>query len=88
MTAAVREMFRAQANGCESLGSPLTARVLLLLAAALASGHPVEDRILGWQGDLSRCGDAMALRLAGGLHGLVLAGQDTGLSAFYANPDG
>ena len=50
MTAAVREMFRAQAYGCESLGSPLTARVLRFLAAALAFGHPVEDRILGWLG--------------------------------------
>ena len=87
MTAAVREMFYAQANGCESLGSPLTARVLRLLAASLASGHPVEDRILGWQGDLSRDGDAMALRVAGGLHRLVLAGRDAGLAAFYAKPD-
>lgn len=85
MTEAVRTMFRLQANGCESLGSLLTARLLRLLADAMQLGHPVEDRVLGWKGDLSRYGDAMALRLAGGLHALVMTGQDADLSALYQN---
>lgn len=54
MTDAVRAMFRAQAAGCESLGSALTARVLRLLAMAMTPGHAIEDRVLHWQGDLSR----------------------------------
>ena len=80
-------MFRNQAAGCESLGSPLTARVLTILAAAMTPGHSVEDRVLGWQGDLSRAGDALALRLAGGLHGLVLSGAAPELAAFYRAPE-
>ena len=87
MTAAVREMFLAQAAGCDSLGSPLTARVLHLLAAAMTLGHPIEDRVLQWQGDLSRAGDALALRLAAGLHGLVLSGATPKLATFYHAPE-
>ena len=87
MTAAVRAMFLAQAAGCDSLGSPLTARVLRLLAEAMVPGHAIEDRVLGWQGNLSRAGDALALRLAGGLHGLVLRGDTPDLAAFYSAPE-
>ena len=83
---AVRAMFRAQADGCAGLGSPLTARVLRLLAQAMQPGDAVADAVLGWTGDLSRFGDALALRLAGGLHGLVLRGADAGLSQLYARP--
>lgn len=86
MTDAVRAMFLSQAEGCAGLGSPLTARVLRLLAAAMQPGTTVEDRVLGWQGNLARHGDAMALRLAGGLHALVLTGADAELAAFYRDP--
>lgn len=82
MSDAVRAMFRARAAGCESLGSALTARVLRLLAEAMTPGHAIEDRVLQWQGDLSRAGDALALRLAGGLHGLVLSGTAPELAGF------
>ncbi len=87
MTHPVRAMFLAQAEGCASLGSPLTARILRLLAEAMQPGSPVTDRILNWPGDLTRRGDALALRLAGGLHALVLTEQDAALTAFYRTPD-
>ena len=87
MTDAVRAMFRAQATGCEGLGSPLTARVLRLLAEAMTPGHAIEDRVLHWQGDLSRAGDALALRLAAGLHALVLSGTAPELIGFYHAPE-
>lgn len=86
MSDAVRAMFLSQAEGCAGLGSPLTARVLRLLAAAMQPGTAVEDRVLGWQDNLSRHGDAMGLRLAGGLHALVLTGSDAELAAFYSEP--
>ncbi len=86
MTDAVRASFLAQAGACAELGSPLTARVLRLLVREMAGGS-VEDRVLGWQGDLSRSGDALALRLAGGLHAVVLAGEDAALAGFYARPE-
>lgn len=86
MTQAVRAMFLAQAEGCQGLGSPLTARILRLLAAAMQPGDAVSDCVLNWPGDLTRRGDALALRLAGGLHALVLADQDAALTAFYRLP--
>lgn len=87
MTALIRGAFRAQADACESLGSPLTARVLRLLAAALHPGTPVADRVLGWQGDPSTRADALALRLAAGLHAVVLQRQNPDLHALYTAPE-
>lgn len=86
MTEPVRISFRAQAASCAALGSPFMARVLNLLANGLQPGAPVADRILGWQGDATSRGDAVALRLAGGLHGLALGEQDTALQALYKAP--
>lgn len=86
MTPAVRDSFRAQAQACEALGSPLTARILRLLADGLASGTPVADRVLNWPGDPSGRADALALRLAGGLHALVLQGAPLALHSFYSHP--
>ena len=85
MTDSIRASFFRQATHCETMGSPLTARVLRMLGAHLPSG-PVADRVLGWQGDATSFGDAVALRLAAGLHALVLSGTDAQLSAAYANP--
>ena len=86
MSQAIRTSFRAQAKACAALGSPFTARVLRLLANHLRAGTPVADRVLTWPGDPGGRGDALALRLAGGLHALVRRGQETGLAAFYAAP--
>lgn len=86
MSVAIRASFARQAGHCAAMGSPLTARVLGLLAADMPQG-PVADRVLGWQGDASSFGDAVALRLAAGLHALVLSGADARLAAAYADPD-
>lgn len=76
-------LFDAQAEACERLGSPFMERMLRLCGQRLASGHPVTDRLLAWKGDPSALGDAIALRLAGALHALVLTGRDPGLAAAY-----
>lgn len=83
----VRDAFRQQAEACTALGSPLMARLMSGLAERLAPGTPVSDRILGWPGDPSPRVDAVPLRLAGGLHALVLTGTDSALAAAYARPD-
>jgi hypothetical protein len=62
-------------------------RLLTGLAEALSPGMAVADRVLGWQGDPGPAGDAVALRLAGGLHALILTGEDAGLAAAYATDD-
>lgn len=86
MSHAVRDSFYMQARACEALGSPFTARILRLLADHLTSGNAVADRVLAWPGDPTGRGDALALRLAGGLHALVRGGHDAGLGALYTHP--
>ncbi len=82
MNESVRASFRDQAEHCAALGSELTARVLRLLADDPGEGA-VADRVLDWPGDPSPRADALALRLAGGLHALVLSGDDPVLAAAY-----
>lgn len=82
-----RAAFRAQSRACARLGSPLMERLLAGLADALAPGTPLTDRILSWPGDPSPAGDALPLRLAGGLHALALTKADPDLAAAYAAGD-
>lgn len=79
--AEVRAHFTAQARACRALGSPFTARLLDLLSARLDRGHPLGDVVLGWLGD--PVADALALRLAGALHALVLSDADRTLATVY-----
>ncbi|NGQ92262.1 DUF2332 family protein [Rhodobacter sp. HX-7-19] len=85
--AGVRAAFRSQARACGRLGSPLMERLMAGLAEGLMPGSAVADRILGWQGEPGPAGDAVPLRLAGGLHALILDGADAGLAAAYAGGD-
>jgi hypothetical protein len=84
---AVRQAFRDQARACAALGSPLMERLMTGLADGLQPGDRVSDRVLGWPGDPSARADALPLRLAGGLHALVLAGRTPGLGEAYARGD-
>jgi hypothetical protein len=79
----VRDAFRAQAESCATMGSPFTARLCTVLARRLQPGDPVSDRVLGWKGDPEGRADALPLRLAGALHGLVIEGRDPALAAVY-----
>lgn len=78
--------FRTQATACAGLGSPLMARLMGLMADRLHPGTPLTDRMFGWPGDVSIAADNVPLRLAGGLHALVLTGADPALAAAYADP--
>ena len=46
------------------------------LAEGLTEASAVGAKVLGWTGDPTGMADALPLRLAGGLHALVLTGQD------------
>jgi hypothetical protein len=81
----VRQAFRDQSSACAALGSPLMQQLMAGLTEALQAGDPVADRVLGWQGDPSARADSVPLRLAGGLHALILTGQDPDLAAAYAS---
>lgn len=77
----VRSHFRGQAAACARLGSPFTARLLDYLAECLDETGAVGRAILNWPGDPKA--DAVALRLAGGLHALVISGTAPSLAAVY-----
>jgi len=79
----VRAAFLQQAKACRELGSLFTARLCALAGERLDRGHEVGRAILEWEGDPSARGDAVPLRLAGGLHGLVIAQRSAALSSVY-----
>jgi hypothetical protein len=77
----IRDHFEAQAKGCDGLGSPFTARLCRALAGLLDRDTQTGRRASDWQGNPRD--DALALRLCGGLHALVLSGADPQLAAIY-----
>ncbi|MCO6051102.1 DUF2332 family protein [Mesorhizobium sp. RP14(2022)] len=77
----IAEHFEAQAQACERLGSPFTAGLCRAVIAALDESTETGRRVLGWDGDPNA--DALALRLCGGLHALVLNQRDPVLSAAF-----
>jgi hypothetical protein len=80
-----REAFRRQAVACRSLGSPFTADLCELLAERLDGSTDFGRRILDWPGD--PVADALALRAAGALHGLVRSGRAAALALVYPPHD-
>lgn len=79
--ASVDETIRWQADHARQAGAPCTARVVLALLPLQRTDTLTGRRIASWQANLR---DAMALRVAGGLHHLVLSGTDTRLAAVYS----
>jgi len=62
------------------MGSPFTARLLVLLAEELTPEAPLGPRLLAWDGSPD---EAVPLRLAGAFHALVLSGEAPRLAAAY-----
>lgn len=71
-----------QANHADEGGAPCTARVIRALRKVRESNTATGHRIAGWQGLTLK--DAMPLRIAGGLHHLVLSGEDDRLARVYS----
>lgn len=78
---AVLAAFNKQIGWCDSLGAPFTAQLLTLLAEDIARSGPAAGMVAAWAGD--PVADALALRLAGAFHALVLTGAEPGLAACY-----
>jgi hypothetical protein len=78
----VREAIAWQADHTERAGAPATARVIRGELAILDTDTGLARRMANWQG-LS-LEDAMPLRVAGGLHWLLLSGADRRLEPVYA----
>src|SRR5690606_772513 len=80
--AAVREAFALQGAICTAAGAPFTGRVCRMLGEKLDRHTAIGRRVLDWPGVPTHDGDALALRLAGGLHALARSRQGD-LAAFY-----
>lgn len=79
----VRDSFRKQAIPCEALGSPFTARLCNLMAERLSADGAVGDKVLNWPGISSGTNDALALRVCGALHALVIEDMSATLQRVY-----
>jgi hypothetical protein len=84
--AAVRIAFARQARICPTLGSPFMGALMAGIGARLTGGAPFPDAVLGWPG--RPWADALALRVAGGLHALARSGLRPALSAAYPGGSG
>jgi len=79
-------MLRLQAGACRQLGSPLYGDLLLRAADDLQSGGLLAEVLDGFLDDQLR--SALALRLLGGVHAIVLSGRAPALAAFYPSAGG
>lgn len=77
------EAFRNQAQSCERLGSPFMQRLLSLLATHWPEDSALGRKMADFDGDIGPSGHSLPLRIAGGLHALVLSGRSPQLAANY-----
>jgi hypothetical protein len=84
-TAMVRRL-RWQAAACREMGSPLYAFLLDHVAADVLDGGPCLDALSGHEDDPGP--SALALRLMGAVHRLVLEGRAPGLANYYLSAGG
>ncbi len=75
--------FRTQAEACTTLGSPFMGRLLTLLADHWPEDSALARKFNRFEGDIGPAGHSLPLRIAGGLHALVLSHADDRLTAVY-----
>jgi hypothetical protein len=81
--AAVRAAFATQAGWCDKADAPFTALLCRLLGERIDRTTALGRRVLDWPGDADAFGDALPLRLAGGLHARARSGEAPRLAALY-----
>ena len=77
-----RAAFTVQAEYCDAMAAPVTARICRALGRTLDRDTATGRRVLDWPGE--PVADAVVLRLVGGLHALHRAGVDLALSQVFA----
>lgn len=81
------ECFAAQADTCHTMGSPFMGRLLHILAQDWPTDSALGRKFAGFTGDIGPAGHSLPLRIAGGLHALVLSGRDAHLAQAYPPHD-
>lgn len=82
----IPDQFRRQAGWCERLGSPLYSHLLSRCAEEYERSGAVHDLLQAHETDDES--SALPLRLAGGVHRLVLQGRQVELAEFYPSVGG
>ena len=77
------EAFADQSISCTRLGSPFMGQLFAILAEHWPKGSKLDARFATFEGDIGPAGASLPLRLAGGLHALVLSGRAPELAAVY-----
>ncbi|RID92717.1 DUF2332 family protein [Gemmobacter lutimaris] len=80
--------FAEQAANCAALGSPFMERLMRHLAAHWPDDTALAQHFAAWPGEIGPRGASLPLRLASGLHALVLSGQNAELAAAYPGGSG
>ena len=79
-------MVEWQSQACDALGSPLYAELLARAAADIRAAGPCAEALAGYEDAPGP--DAVALRLMGGVHALVLTGRAPRLAVHYPSVGG
>ena len=79
----LQSAFAEQSAACASLGSDFMASLMQILPEVWPKDTRLAALCAGWPGDLGPRADSLPLRIAGGLHALVLRGTDPALTALY-----
>ena len=77
------DAFAYQAESCARMGSPFMDRLFAHLSQNWDAETPLGQYFDTFSGDLGPAGHSLPLRLAGGLHALVLDGLDDDLATIY-----
>ncbi len=75
--------FADQSISCSRLGSPFMGRLFDMLAHHWPRGSRLDRYFATFDGDIGPAGASLPLRLAGGLHALVLKGSTPDLAEVY-----
>ncbi len=79
-------MFEIQAKGCAAYGAGLYGLLLNRTADDIRAGGPCAEAVAGYEDAPGP--DAVALRLAGAVHALVLSGRAPQLAGYYPSAGG
>ncbi|MGJ8628565.1 MAG: DUF2332 domain-containing protein [Sulfitobacter sp.] len=77
------ETFAAQSETCTRMGSPFMGQLLRILAVDWVEDTALGQKFAAFEGDIGPSGHSLPLRIAGGLHALVLNNAATDLKAVY-----
>lgn len=79
----LKQAFQDQASHCIALGSPFMGQLMNILARDWPEDSALGRKFAQFQGDVGPLGASVPLRIASGLHALVLKRKALGLLAVY-----